>query len=66
MLAIDVAILALISLVSTLSDPFGTDESKPDCREIEKNDELYLEFRWAEWIQECRNELIENLTGESD
>jgi hypothetical protein len=66
MLAIDVSILALVSLISTLSDPFGTGESKPDCNEIEKNDEFYIEFGYAEWIQECRNELIENFTGEDE
>lgn len=66
MLAIDVAILALVSLVSTLSDPFATEESKPDCREIEKNDEFYFGFGKGEWIKECRTEMIENLTRESE
>jgi hypothetical protein len=66
MLAIDVAILVLVSLVSTLSDPFAAEESKPDCIEIEKNDELYFGFGKGEWIKECRSEMIENLTRESE
>ena len=36
------AILALVTFVSTSSDPFAP-ESKPSCREIERNDELYFD-----------------------
>jgi hypothetical protein len=62
MLTIVTAILALVTSISTSSDPFATEESKPSCREIERNDELYFESGKEEWIQECRSKTIENLS----
>jgi hypothetical protein len=62
MLTMFAAILALVTFVSTPSDPFAATESKPSCREIERNDELYFGAGKEEWIRECRTEKIENLS----
>ena len=43
MLSMIAAILALVTFTSAPSDPFATEESKPSCREIERNDELYFD-----------------------
>ena len=51
--------LNLVSAAS--SDPFAT-ESKPSCREIERNDELYFGSGKEEWVKECRPEKTENLS----
>jgi hypothetical protein len=61
MLTMFAAILALVTFVSTPSDPFAT-ESKPSCREIERNDELYFGSGKEEWVKECRTEKTENLS----
>lgn len=62
MLTLVAAILALVTSISTPSDPFATEESKPSCREIERNDELYFGSDKEEWIKDCRTETIENLS----
>jgi hypothetical protein len=56
------AILALVTFTSASSDPFATEESKPSCREIERNDELYFDSGKEEWVKECRIEKTENLS----
>ena len=61
MLTMFAALLALVTFVSTPSDPFAI-ESKPNCREIERNDELYFGAGKEKWIRECRTEKIENLS----
>ena len=55
------AILGLFTLVSTPNDPFAA-ESKPSCREIERNDEFYFGSGKEEWVKECRTEKTENLS----
>jgi hypothetical protein len=57
-----IAVLALTIIV-----PFPFDELGPklDCREIEKNDELYFGSGMGEWVRECRNEMVNNLTNGS-
>jgi hypothetical protein len=62
MLTIVAAILAL-SIVIPMPFDEGTEESRPSCREIERNDEFYFESGKEEWVQDCRNQTIENLTG---
>jgi biopolymer transport protein ExbD len=36
--------LALVTLTYASSDPFATEESKPSCAEIERNDDLYFDL----------------------
>ena len=60
MLSMIAAILALVTFTSAPSDPFATEESKPTCREIEQNDELYFGSGKEEWVKECRTKKIEN------
>ena len=62
MLSMTAAILALVTFTSASSDPFATEESKPSCREIERNDELYFGSGKEEWVNECRTEKTENLS----
>jgi hypothetical protein len=40
----------------------GTFCIKSSSREIERNDELYIGSDMEEWIQDCRTQMIENLT----
>jgi hypothetical protein len=54
MLTIVVAILALTIFIPMPIDELGTEESKPSCREIEQNDELYFDSDMYEWVQQCR------------
>lgn len=54
MLTIVVAILALTIFIPMPIDELGMEESKPSCREIEQNDELYFDSDKYEWIQQCR------------
>ena len=61
MLTMAAAILSFVAFVSTPSDPFAS-ESKPSCREIERNDEFYFGAGKEEWVKECRTEKTENLS----
>lgn len=63
MLTMVAAILALTIFIPMPIDELGT---KPDCKQVEKNDELYLGLGKGDCIQDCRTKMIENLTGEDE
>ena len=56
------AILALVNFTYASSDPFATEESKPSCAEIERNDDLYFDLGKEDWLKQCRTEKTENLS----
>jgi hypothetical protein len=60
MIDIVIAVLALTIFVPLPFDELG---SQLDCSEIEKNEDLYFGSGRGEWVQECRDEMVENLTG---
>lgn len=62
MLGMIFAILALVTFTYASSDPFATEESKPSCAEIERNDDLYFDLGREDWVKQCRTEKIENLS----
>ena len=56
------AIPALVTFIFASNDPFATEGSKPSCKEIQLNDELYYESGKEKWVTECRTEKTENLS----
>ena len=54
--------LSLVTLTYASSDPFATEESKPSCAEIERNDDLYFDLGKEDWVKQCRTEKTENLS----
>jgi len=56
------ALLAPVTFIYASSDPFATEESKPSCAEIERNDDLYFDLGKEDWVKQCRTEKTENLS----
>ena len=62
MLSVISAVLALVTFTYAFNDPLATEESKPSCEEIERNDDLYFDLGKEDWLKQCRTEKTENLS----